>query len=207
MPGGLERQNAFSEYYGSKTFVELQCHICKEYEFDGDYWIKIKCKCNNSSAECVYTHRHCLKMSGKCKQCGQAFIQQDTAIPAAAVEPTTKVPHYSYILLGFMRTYRAQLAVSICCIIGLSIFYDALDCITVDLLAGEELQGLTDAEYLYLPRFHRKCFQSKSLSIRIKFFICCTLIIYLFLDRSSLGGGSSRSSRGSSRRNRLLLVG
>jgi hypothetical protein len=66
MPGGLERQNAFSEYYQSKPFTEvnayypvtliltynlsfifkqLQCHICTEYEYDED-WIKIKCKCN-----------------------------------------------------------------------------------------------------------------------------------------------------------------
>lgn len=27
MPGGLERQNAFSEYYGSKTFVEVRAFI------------------------------------------------------------------------------------------------------------------------------------------------------------------------------------
>lgn len=47
-------------------------------------------------------------MSGKCKQCGQAFIQQDTAIPAAAVEPTTKVPHYSYILLGIQAKIIAE---------------------------------------------------------------------------------------------------
>lgn len=30
MPGGLERQNAFSEYYGSKTFVEVCVHLFQE---------------------------------------------------------------------------------------------------------------------------------------------------------------------------------
>lgn len=53
-----------------------------------------------------------------------------------------------------MRKYRAQLTLLVCCIIGLSICYDALDCITIDLLQGEELQGLTDAEFLYLPVGH-----------------------------------------------------
>lgn len=55
---------------------------------------------------------------------------------------------------AFMRKYRAQLTLLVCCIIGLSICYDALDCITIDLLQGEELQGLTDAEFLYLPVGH-----------------------------------------------------
>lgn len=54
-------------------------------------------------------------------------------------------------MLAFMRKYRAHLALFLCCIIGLSICYDVLDCITLDLLAGEELQGLTDADFLYLP--------------------------------------------------------
>ncbi|OAD06657.1 hypothetical protein MUCCIDRAFT_107235 [Mucor lusitanicus CBS 277.49] len=75
MPGGLERQNAFSEYCGSKTFTE--------YESDGD-WIKIQCKCHTmpASPEYAYTHRHCLTMSGsKCKQCGQAYTQQSTTTP------------------------------------------------------------------------------------------------------------------------------
>lgn len=107
-------------------------------------------------------------MSGKCKQCRRAYIQHHT--PAAAAEIPTTPHYYKRIVLGkglmhaqpdspslkttwieFMRTYRAQLALFLCCIIGLSICYEALDCITLDLLAGEELQGLTDADYLYLP--------------------------------------------------------
>lgn len=47
-------------------------------------------------------------MSGQCKQCGQAFIQQDAAIPVAAVEPTAKVPHYSYIILGIQAKTIAE---------------------------------------------------------------------------------------------------
>lgn len=136
MPGGLERQNAFSEYCGSKTFTEvrvfiissirlmlmmihqLQCHICKQYESDGD-WIKIQCKCNTPplyvftrrevqylglthsilySAEYVYSHKHCFTMSGKCKQCRRAYTLQNTA--AAAVPTTTPLPHYNHIILG-----------------------------------------------------------------------------------------------------------
>lgn len=50
-----------------------------------------------------------------------------------------------------MQKYKLHILLSICCIIGLSIIYDACSCITIDLLEGEELEGLTDAEYLYLP--------------------------------------------------------
>lgn len=50
-----------------------------------------------------------------------------------------------------MQKYKLYILLSIYCIIGLSIIYDACSCITIDLLEGEELEGLTNAEYLYLP--------------------------------------------------------
>ncbi|KAG2190568.1 hypothetical protein INT46_001319 [Mucor plumbeus] len=115
MPGGLERQNAFSEYYQSKPFTEanayypvtliltynlsfifkqLQCHICTEYEYDED-WIKIKCKCNAPPIQYAYAHKHCLRMASKCKICGQAYIT--TIAPPTPI--IAKKSQYS-VLLG-----------------------------------------------------------------------------------------------------------